>query len=243
VKGILFKPDMVKAIAKGRKTVTRRVMNPQPIVYDISDTIQGLSFKGMNMGSLTRDDRVSIAEETLARYARYRVGETVYVKEAWRSWCVEGEWHVRYRLDNAIVIPNVSADEETDDYYFAEHDKWDSPLFMPEWAARHFITITGVRAERVQEITEEDVVKEGVRYPVTQEGNRALRITGKHPPSDYIPKGCFDGLAYAGTNEVWLKAHFASLWDTINPKHSWDSNPWVWVYEFQLKEGGHASTG
>lgn len=79
-------------------------------------------------------------------YAPYQVGETVYIKEAWcESYYGEP---ICYKLDGK-ESPGPK-------------DFWRSPLFMPAWAARYFIQITDVRAQRVQEISYEDIIAEGV---------------------------------------------------------------------------------
>ncbi len=164
MKGILFKPDMIKAIIEGRKTQTRRVIKPQPFLGD----------KFQNY-------------EPLVGKPRYQVGEVVYIKEA-------GVWDERVRLfAYKANMPDLTA-------------KWQSPRFMPAWAARYFIQITDVRAERLQEITEEDAIAEG----------------------------CPSALVTLAT--VPMVEWYKHLWDSINPKYPWSSNPWVWVISFKKVE-------
>ena len=142
MKGILFKPDMVKAIAEGRKTVTRRVIKPFAHGESWLRMRDGITFK-----------MPEHADALVRLHAHCRAGDTVYVKEAW--------WDRQDRVPqshdrNAIHYGEWSP---PDDMAYMHRKK--SPLFMPEWAARYFITITGVRAERLQEITEEGIRKEG----------------------------------------------------------------------------------
>jgi hypothetical protein len=84
-------------------------------------------------------------------------------------------------------------------------------LFMPRWASRILLEITEVRAEKLQEITEADAIKEGF---TTQPG---------------LTSGGNIGL---GTAKYW----FSELWDSLNAKrgYGWDKNPWVWVIGFNL---------
>jgi len=149
MKGILFKPDMIQAIVEGRRTVTRRVIKPQPEDYRVSHpggydcppaSIVKYKGKWIDLGDFEND------------YPRYQVGETVYIKEACCVECYkrDGIKDACLRYDNG---------EET---RCANPHVWQSPLFMPEWAARYFLEITDVRAERLQEITLKDMWAEGM---------------------------------------------------------------------------------
>ncbi len=159
MKGILFKPEMIKAIREGRQTQTRR----------------------LNTGF----------------GQRYAVGEVVYIKEAWAT-------ENKYNHLKPSELPNNAT------IFYLDNIKYDpfyigikrSPLFLQERFACDFIRITDVRPERLQDITEEDAVAEG--------------ILPENHPLDAPPA-----------------MRYASLWDSINPKYPWASNPWVWRYEFK----------
>lgn len=108
----------------------------------------------------------------------------------------------------------------------AEDYTWHPSIHMPKEAARIFLRVNDVRAERLQEITDEDALAEG--------------LTGEpydHPNTDY--HGCTDCM-----NSGWIvppTVEFAELWDsTIKkadlPLYGWDANPWVWVIEFERCE-------
>ena len=86
--------------------------------------------------------------------------------------------------------------------------KWRSPLFMPEWAARYFIKILDIQAGRLQEITENDAIKEGVIL-------KAAIVTGTL------------------VGEPTYRDSYALLWDSINPKQKWNTDPFVFRYEFK----------
>ena len=88
-------------------------------------------------------------------------------------------------------------------------------------SARLWLRVTGVRAERLQEISEDDAVAEGCVAKPSECEPCAMGICSAHQP----PIGQFIG-----------------LWDSINgkkPERSWADNPWVWVYDFRVAEGGH----
>lgn len=177
MKGILFKPDVWKAklkvLEQYREAQTRRVIKPQP---DADGGIDGCN---------------TIYDHNIKEFARYKVGEVVYIKEAWGA-----------DDDGQLVIFYKS---ETPDW----GGKWHSPMFLPAKFARDFIQITDVKAQRLQEITEEDAKAEGVE-PLNHFANTNI---GCHYRESYI-----------------------ELWDSINKKYPWSSNPWIWRYEFKKVE-------
>jgi hypothetical protein len=90
---------------------------------------------------------------------------------------------------------------------------------MPRWASRITLEVTGVRVQRVQEISAKDIIAEGA-----VERSHEVEFLGKCPVST------FDGCCYSDLKSLW-----AAGWDSINAKRSfgWEVNPWVWVYEFK----------
>ncbi len=98
--------------------------------------------------------------------------------------------------------------------------KWKPSIFMPKEACRLFLEVTDVRVERLQDISERDSSREGIK----------MRVGGV-PPYDsfYQMPGCPNRFQTA-------KQSFHHLWASINGKESWNQNPWVWVYEFKRVE-------
>jgi len=211
MKGILFKPDNIQAIVEGRKTQTRRLIKPQPkqINNDFDGTWEWKE-KGHYYDDLT-------LFTMLKNSSRYHAGETVYIKEAhyrYGHWVKNGltktgkqQWRFKAFTHTIYYADNPPSGAKPNSY---RQEAWykRSPLFMPEWAARHFIKILAVRAERLQEITYGDCIKEGLDMSDV----------------DYCPG--------------WDVGKFKSLWDSINPKYLWESNPWVFPYEFEFIKGG-----
>jgi len=204
VKGILMTPDMIQAIVDGRKTVTRRLGG----LEEINQEPSSWQCHMLPIGVLARQKRTSYADAFYyVQYPnikpRYHAGETVYIKEAWCPLIPP----VYNLLDP--TIPTVYKQEmDAGGAILPKEFKWRSPLFMPEWAARHFITITDVRAERLQGITSADCLAEGISA------------------SDK------DGIGIRG---IELDYKFGQLWNSINKDYPFESNPWVWVYTFRLK--------
>lgn len=150
---------------------------------------------------------------------RYKVGEIVYLKEPYallkQSEIVDVAYKYGYPnnlIDNisrwkSNVIPNI-------------HEiKWKNKLFMPERAARYFIKITGVRAELLQDISEEDCLKEGIK--IGRCGNENHWMKAFYAPGDNQPY-------------MTARSAYEELINRINGKGTWNLNPYVWVYDFEL---------
>ena len=219
---ILFRGEMVRAILDGRKTMTRRVLTP-PAPWDYGD--DGIDIQWA-VGNI--------------RCPYGKPGDRLWVRETWRvgTWdetagmiCVDykADGHARKewlqvkdeeqfeRLWVQSTDDVLAAGLETgeNDEYHWEPGKgptrWRPSIFMPRWAARLTPEVVSVRAERVQDISDEDIVKEGVgRYTF------ACGAASDNPP-----------------DHRWA---FIKLWDSINAKrgHGWHVNDWVWVVEFGM---------
>ena len=176
---ILFSTDMVKAILDGRKTMTRRVIKFQPEPNHIEE------FK-----------------ETWIRLCRYgQVGDRLWVRETFDYILGDEGDYLIYKA-------------REDDYkWFQERKKdgskitWKPSIFMPRWASRITLEITEVRVERVQEIKQSDLWREGIANTKSVNCEEAWRTI----------------------------TEFRKLWDSLNAKrgYSWDTNCWVWVISFR----------
>ena len=100
---------------------------------------------------------------------------------------------------------------------------WKPSIFMPKEAARIFLKVTNVRVERLQDISENDAIAEGIDFFNHGYGGS--------------PTGIWYRNYKSGTNNCSPKYSFQTLWQSINEKkHPWESNPWVWVYTFERIE-------
>jgi hypothetical protein len=191
---ILFSTAMVQAILEGRKTQTRRIVKPQTksIFPDKKDRMPKAFWTGMEWVK-----------------PPYQPGDILWVRETWGHIAFENhkaggydEWFI-YKASRNCELP--------DDF------KWRPSIFMPREAARIFLRVTNVRVERLQDITKEDAIAEGLNI------------------------GTVDNEKYAKNNAYRLLANnlpvamFADLWDSLNAKrgYGWEKNPWVWVIEFE----------
>ena len=102
-------------------------------------------------------------------------------------------------------------------------------IHMPRWASRITLEVTGIRVERLQEISELDAITEGLTA-LTKDGGRTI----KHgiPDRDGLPGNDNYGWHWSEW-EKDSRVAYRKLWESINGPGSWDANPWVWVIEFR----------
>lgn len=188
---IIFSSKMVKAILDNRKTQTRRVVKPQPG----SDKERAHNFDNGAWGFFQRGFSDGVwALEGKGWFCPYgKPGDRLWVREA---FCFGDDF-------NGHEAIYFRADNPGGEYV------WKPSIFMSRSLSRITLEITGVRVERMQEISESDAQAEGINLNGFRSG--------------------FDGIA--GREH---RIEFARLWDSINgKKHPWASNPFVWVIEFK----------
>ena len=190
VKPILFNTDMVRAILDGRKDATRRIVKG----FIPDDAVWGYT-------AFTPKGYISCRGTFADGYGEKffklpcEPGDILYVRETWK------------RAPNGYYYYE---DWQRDD--IADITKWKPSIHMPKEAARIWLRVTDVRVERLQEITSEQISREGVEveYPHVLNGEEKR---------------------YA----------FSTLWNSTVKKsdinyYGWNANPWVWVIEFEQCE-------
>jgi hypothetical protein len=211
---IIFSGDMIRAILEGRKTQTRRVCKQQP--YG-----NGFAFEGNEF--LCHNDYLPPSAMLMDVY---KGGKYLYATsnmEGWESECPYGQpvdrlWvqetyrqaYPKTKYSHGVVYRADAARALGMDEYSDRH-KWTPSTQMPRWASRITLEITGVRVERLQDISEEDALAEGVSFSDPVKPSRAERMG---------------------------RDAYRTLWESINGTGSWDANPWVWVIEFKKIHGG-----
>ena len=241
---ILFSGDMVKAILDGQKTQTRRVVKvDKPDEWEAENNCRDSEY-GANIPCYIR--RKVSTEERGIYYPHYDVGDKLYVRETWKEYekvCGQGETchtetFLAYRADEKTDIKRPS------EWY---NGKWHPSIHMPKEAARIWLEVTDVRVERLQEITWEDALAEGINHEDAEDGNLCsyCKVNESHKGVRNYGNGpvyCVD----SGQCDVAKLAFeddcidcFSELWDSIYQKqgHGWDASPWVWVIEFKRLEG------
>lgn len=203
---ILFSGPMIRALLEGRKTQTRRVVKPQPLFegfrsYGASwawHKSPAIWFSGVTTKQL-------VSKPGLGMYCPYgQPGDLLWVRE---TCCPDWADKPVYKADGG------SAREAG---YPAE-PRWRPSIHMPRWASRLTLRITGVRVQRLHDISEDDAIAEGAKpIAVTFRGDQAgdARLV----PSLGGP----------------YRDGFRCLWASINGPGSWDANPWVWALTFEV---------
>lgn len=200
---ILFSGPMVRAILGGRKTQTRRTLRGTPSLTGQPEQVDGQTphICGDSGWHFRRGD--GRCEWHIAcPYGQ--PGDKLWVRETWGARDIRGCSAPRIAdIDTVNDRVEYRADGMPDD---GRH--WFPSIHMPRWASRLTLEVTAVRVERLQAITEEDAIAEGVdAVPVAD-----------------VPR--------QGT--LCRRDDFAQLWDLINGKRApWSSNPWVWVVNFR----------
>lgn len=232
---ILFNGWSVGRCLAGAKTQTRRIMKPQPQLID-GKTWVWPSDGPKCLMSWGRDVNPNI-EDAVSRHSPFgQPGDLLWGRETW------GTVPMRRRGDPAQPTDEIVY-RATDDLLPEDHQyvgRWRPPIHMPRWASRLTLEVLDVRAERLQEISEVDVLAEGTQFPVDNAGRPLLAISGRYPPCDYLPVGAIDPSTLKLKDQAaYIRAHFASLWDPIHAKKGfgWEANPWVWAVSFRRLEG------
>lgn len=227
---------MAKARQEGRKKQTRRVMNPQPEVTSVGGLMwpyPGIRLSHsrcvLNNGMVWDDSPYGkIGDKLYTREEHYLYGNwqkdglTKTGKQKWK-FVPDGDT-VLFSDDNPIYF-KISMDKES-----PEKKQWYKRLarFMPKKYARDFPTITGIRAERLLDISEEDAILEGVEFYQPTD-----RIDVKLY-KDYFPQQKFnEGKAVQKYPFLTAKRSFASLIQMLHGPEILQENPWCWVLEIE----------
>lgn len=195
---LLVSAEMVRAILDGRKTQTRRVVRNQS--------------RALHLGMETPEFRASV----IRRCPYGQPGDRLWVRETWIIGHDDGNggW--------SVLRPTGHSNREGRVFYRASFDEpdpnkggrmlWRPSIHMPRWASRITLEVTGVRVERLQELSELDAVAEGLD-PV-------------HPGE------------HKWQTTPFARTRYAELWDSLNEKrgYGWETNPWIWVIEFRRLE-------
>ncbi|MDR6350870.1 hypothetical protein [Pantoea sp. SORGH_AS_0659] len=220
-RGIIFNAEMVRAVLEGRKTQTRRIMKVQPESNQLGLLRITASTNRSDTGKYHWAESNATGNHVRSKLFACpfgAVGDRLWVREAFR---------VHSRPTDVATLVYKSSEKQSWTHQThrvpiekcnkpAVVDKWTPSIHMPRWASRITLEITGVRVERLWDITEDDAKAEGCTF-------EALRFQ-------------------PGTREVEEMGHtavyqFGGLWQSIYGEESWQANPWVWVIEFKRVEG------
>lgn len=185
---ILFNTDMVRAILDGRKEITRRLVKLPKYIQKQENGLYTLFAEGACYEEQDFEQIIDYLKKP------YKPGDILYVRE---TWC------------------KGSLNYQEEKYYYKAnknefHCRWYPSIHMPKEVARIWLKVKNVRVERLQEITNEEVKREGIQAETDNSG-QAHRFM---------------------FSELWNSTIKKSDLD----RYDWKSNPWVWVIEFERCE-------
>jgi hypothetical protein len=219
---ILFSGPMVRALLDGTKTQSRRALRYQPD-YPIQIATDPHTNRFQYGG------QEPITEAALLRDCPYgRPGDRLWVRETTHRRpmlnLLTGEPLAPKYDGGAYTVDGVDVlTPDGFDIAWWYSRKACPSIHMPRWASRILLEITGVRVERLQDISPRDAREEGLhRYPYDWHDSEF--------PLDDVAYEPFAGF---GTRYSCASQAYRALWESINGAGSWDVNPWVWVVEFK----------
>lgn len=197
----VFPDEMVRAILANKKTMARRVCKVQPtfdnpkLITCISDNKRE---EGKHKWAVVDESKgyPDIKESSKYFSHPYNVDDIIWVKE---EFFLQWSDHLTpfYRADERDFLP--------------VYCEWLPANFMPRWASRIDLEVTEIRVEQLQEITEEDCLREGITRQLASSMGIAV-------------------------SPFQIKDTFKNFWNsTKGKKHPWESNPWVWVITFKRR--------
>lgn len=206
MKKIMFNDlyGLTQAVLDGRKTMTRRIVHPSFFT---------LSWDTRDDTLVYENDFGDFIDIRCSKYCPYKVGEIVAVAQSYENCGYRPDEIVWKRKDKIVFLP-LHVDKG-----------WRNKMFVRADMMPHQIRITSVRAERLQDISDEDCLREGVGISAT---DNLIGFPFAIPFNYYI------GRDEKGYRYVTPREAFAELIDKTSGRGTWQSNPWVWVYEFEL---------
>ena len=210
------KYGLTQAVLEGRKTMTRRIIK-------CPETYKGRPVKGLRITG-SKDIRLAVEmlvyneerDDFVPMYIqpRYEIGEVIAVAQSYESLGMN---------------PEIALNDK-DGIGFYTKTKfapgWKNKMFVRADLMPHHIRITNIKIERLQDISDEDCLREGVE------------LNTRQYECDGTKYYCVRGLGYwraiGCTNFNTPREAFAALIDKISGKGTWESNPYVFAYEFEL---------
>jgi hypothetical protein len=210
-KPIIFSAPMVRALIEGSKTQTRRVLKEQPAVADAVFSGGRWQWRSWKTGCFLGDIRIP-----------YAPGDRLYVREAWRT--------LNRFNDQPVPVGAMVAFEADQPYAPGANGapisnggragRLRPSIHMPRWASRITLTVTEVRVQRLQEISEADARAEG-----------CVMDTDGLP--DEVPHE--SGVGFVGWDSA--RDWYADLWESLHGPDAWSANPRVVAVSFTVQQG------
>jgi hypothetical protein len=203
---LICRASVVRAILEGRQTQDRRPVKPQPKTEGLSGVYADLYNYGPEWAFWLPDNRMT---EDRTWKAPWQAGDHLWVRETW--WDIPDPTLKDLR-EGADTWPNVAYPATDENPLYTEWGWRKRPsIHMPRWASRITLEVTGVRVEKVQDITEKGAKKEGI--------------------TPFIKSPCEPGDCWTDGK---YRTAFEYLWNQIYgwSPNAWERNDWVWVTDF-----------
>ncbi len=204
MKKIMFNDQygLTKAVLDGRKTMTRRLILQKDLEYALSQYRE--EYYNATLDALS-DHECLVGYLISEKHSYYKNGEIVAVAQAYGA--------ILNELPDRIKEHVIGC--------YAGSRAWTNKMFVAPWPMPHQIQITNIKVERLQDITDEDCLKEGVRYDDRYwvMGYKVDNLWNEQHRQSY-----------------WHNARgaFAALIDKVSGSGTWGCNPWVLAYSFKL---------
>ncbi len=242
IKPILFNTQMVQAILPGEKTVTRRVVKLKysnthheiktdkygTRLIEIQNDVEGETYGKNSDGTTWHRIRGYIEPQP-----PFKKHDILYVRETWNICNMNAEeneivfiYRAGEREEDTAHTVKVSDEmfEKYDDSMAEDNPEWRPSIHMPKEAARIWLRVTDVRAERLQDITDEQAKSEGANW----KNGRNIGWEEK------LKRTAIDRYS-----EIWD----STIKKTDIERYGWSANPWVWVIEFERCENPEVDDG
>lgn len=215
-KSLSFHPKLLRQIRDGRKTQTRRPINPQP--HDYIDELHGGDLSGRAPYNIRNDDDCVVgygfqSEDEFFK-SKFVPGDRVWIQTPY-STRYDEEFNQTYWSVEGFGFTTTHGRATTEKDGNPKRDGRHPGMFMPFWLSQDLgipiITITKVRVERLHDISNNDAIEEG----------------------------CDGERCYAGHGNIIEREpceEFQELWQSIYGEESWRNNPWVWAFNFTVEK-------
>lgn len=202
---ILYSTEMIRAKLAGRKTQTRRTSKLSWVNEDPNDW-EYVFEDGQHM-------LFNKTEEGLMVIIKCPYGEPGDI-----LWARETHYYEKYfngLTENTFVRYKADMGDEPVAW------NWHPNIFLHKEHCRIWDRVINIRVERLQDISEEDAIAEGIE--------KMIFITGEHVGwKNYTPKK-YQDKRLPHLNKRTPVESYRTLWESVNGAGSWDLNPWVWV--------------
>jgi hypothetical protein len=218
-KPILFSASMIRAILDGKKTQTRRIVKPQPPQWaGVPSLVVGewVAIEGVHPVGECESVNCSHLQHRESTYSIKcpfgKIGDSLWVRETWGVASIYDPVKPSDLEPNGMKVSYFATDSH-------EGVKGRPSIFMPRWASRINLEITGIRVERLQDISEADALAEGITYALAED-LLSGGVVNYDEPAHFTP--------------YRYKWGYKQLWNQINGENAWAENPFVWCISFEV---------